>query len=291
MRASAARGSPTGPVRNTINQRTTERLCSALLICHAGGPCSPTRGGPLTVIAHLSDPHLDGSEQRLRRFQAVLAQVTDLPEVDGLLLSGDLTDHGEAAEYEQLFTALPRGLPAVAVPGNHDLTAPFLAALKKHDHPAALNATIDVGGLRLIGLDSHIDQDDAGELGLAALEYAREQLTGANRSVVLALHHPPVPVGHHVMDQFGLNNGDALAELVRTHENVIGIFTGHVHTALATTYAGVPLIGAPGIVSTMRLGSKTDPIADSDAMPGLAVHTITGTTISTVFHYLSPSAL
>lgn len=110
-------------------------------------------------------------------------------------------------------------------------------------------------------------------------------------SVVLALHHPPVPIGHNVMDQFGLGNGDALAELIRNHESVIGIFTGHVHTALATTYAGVPLIGAPGVVSTMRLGSKTDPIADSEAMSGLAVHTITGTTISTVFHYLDPSAL
>lgn len=245
----------------------------------------------MTVIAHLSDPHLDGSEHRLRRFQSVLAQVTDLPEVDGLLLSGDLTDHGEAAEYEQFFSALTQGLPTVTVPGNHDLTVPFLAALHEHGQPGSLNATIDVAGLRLIGLDSHIDHDDAGELGPAAVRYAQEHLAGADRPVVLALHHPPVPVGHHVMDQFGLSNGDALADLVRAHENVIGIFTGHVHTALATTYAGVPLIGAPGIVSTMRLGSKTDPIADSDAMPGLAVHTITGTTISTVFHYLSPSAL
>lgn len=148
-----------------------------------------------------------------------------------------------------------------------------------------------MAGVRLIGLDSHIDQNDEGELGPAALEHAREQLLSSTKPVILALHHPPVPVGHTVMDRFGLTNPDDLAELVRTHENVIGIFTGHVHTALATTFAGVPLIGAPGIVSTMRLRSKTDPIADPDAMPGLAVHTVRGTTISTVFHYLSPSAL
>ncbi len=93
------------------------------------------------------------------------------------------------------------------------------------------------------------------------------------------------------MDRFGLRNADDLAELIHTHDNIAGVFTGHVHSALATTYAGVPLIGAPGIASTMRLGSRTDPIADPNAMPGLAVHTIDGTTISTVFHYLSPSAL
>lgn len=245
----------------------------------------------MTVIAHLSDPHLDGSAERLHRLQVVLDQVAELRTLDGLLLSGDLTDHGEAVEYEQFFAALPQDLPAIVVPGNHDLTTPYLAALGERDGDASTNTAINVDGLRLIGLDSHIDHDDTGELAPAALDYAREQIMTADRPVVLAMHHPPVPVGHHVMDQFGLSNGAALTELVRTHDKVIGIFTGHVHTALATTYAGVPLLGAPGIVSTMRLGSKTDPIADGDAMPGLALHTITGTTISTVFHYLSPSAL
>lgn len=245
----------------------------------------------MTVIAHLSDPHLDGAQQRLRRFQAVLEQVADLPALDALLISGDLADHGAADEYEQVFDALPQGLPVLVVPGNHDLAAPLLDALGGHGFPATLNTTLDASGVRLVGLDSHIDQHDEGALDPAALEYAREQLAGAESPVVLALHHPPVPVGHHVMDRFGLGNSDDLAELVRTHDKIIGIFTGHVHTALATTYAGVPLLGAPGIVSTMRLGSKTDPIADPGAMPGLAVHTIVGTKISTVFHYLSPSAL
>ncbi|MEV1130952.1 metallophosphoesterase [Agromyces sp. NPDC049794] len=245
----------------------------------------------MTVIAHLSDPHLDGSSQRLRRFRAVLEQVADLPELDAVLISGDLADHGAANEYEQLFDTLPRALPILAVPGNHDLAGPLLDALGRYGFPATLNTTLDVVDVRLIGLDSHRDQHDEGALAPAALVYAREQLAGTQSPVILALHHPPVPVGHRVMDRFGLRNTDDLAELVRTHDNIIGIFTGHVHTALATIYAGVPLLGAPGIVSTMRLGGRIDPIADPDAMPGFAVHAITGTTISTVFHYLSPSAL
>lgn len=245
----------------------------------------------MTVIAHLSDMHLDGSPQRLRRLEAVLAQVADLPGVGVLLLSGDLADHGAPEEYAQLFAALPEALPTLVVPGNHDLSAPLLAALRDRGRPASLNAALDVADLRLVGLDSHIDQNDEGELGAEALEFARDQLAGAAGAVVLAMHHPPVPVGHHVMDRFGLTNHDALASLVRDNENVIGVLTGHVHTALATTFAGVPLVGAPGIVSTMRLGSRTDPIADPGAMPGLALHTIDGSTIRTVFHYLSPSAL
>ncbi|WP_139416197.1 metallophosphoesterase family protein [Agromyces laixinhei] len=257
-----------------------------MLECQA----QPRRGGPLPVIAHLSDTHLDESSARLRRLQAVLNQVADLGNVDALLVSGDIADHGDVGEYEQFFAALP-GLPTLVVPGNHDLSAPLLAAMRAHGHPPSLNATLDVGGLLLVGLDSHLDRNDHGELGSATVEYAHEQLSGTDDPAVLVMHHPPVPIGHHVMDRFGLANGDVLAAIIHAHENVVGVFTGHVHTAVATAFAGVPLLGAPGIVSTMRLGSKTDPIADPDAMPGLAVHTVDGATIRTVFHYLSPSAL
>ncbi|MFC9560900.1 metallophosphoesterase [Agromyces sp. NPDC056965] len=245
----------------------------------------------MTVVAHLSDIHLDGSPVRRRRLHAVLAQLDELPSVDALVLSGDLADHGEPAEYADLFAALPEGLSTLVVPGNHDLSAPLLASLQEHGRPASLNGVVDLRGLRLIGLDSHIDHSDEGELGPATIEFAREHLADSPGPTILALHHPPVPVGHHVMDRFGLGNGEALASLIRSNEKVIGVFTGHVHTALATTFAGVPLVGAPGIVSTMRLGSKTDPIADPLAMPGLAVHDIEESTMRTVFHYLSPSAL
>lgn len=245
----------------------------------------------MTVIAHLSDPHLDGSAQRLRRFRAVLKQATDLPELDAVVISGDLADHGAANEYEQFFHTFPHNFPILTVAGNHDLTGPLLDALSDRGLPATLNSTLDIPGVRLIGLDSHVDQHDEGTLAPTDLEYAREQLAGTDGPAIITLHHPPVPVGHHVMDRLGLSNADDLAEIVRAHDQIIGIFTGHVHSALATTWAGVPLIGAPGIVSTMRLGSKVDPIADPNAMPGLAIHTITQTMISTVFHYLSRSAL
>ena len=243
----------------------------------------------MAVIAHLSDPHIDGSSERLHRLQAVLQKVAELPELDAVLISGDLADHGTASEYDQFFDALPPSGPILTVAGNHDLAVPLLTALDAHGLPASMNSTLDITGVRLIGLDSHIDRHDEGALAATTLEYARASLASSQSPAILAFHHPPVPVGHHVMDRFALKNVDDLAELVRTHDNIIGIFTGHVHSAFATTYAGVPLLSAPGIASTMRLGSKTDPIADPDAMPGLAVHTIAGTTISTVFHYLSPS--
>lgn len=164
-------------------------------------------------------------------------------------------------------------------------------ALGSHGAAPELNGSLRLPGVHLIGLDSHLDGHDEGVLGADALEHARDELAAGDEPVILALHHPPVPVGHSTMDRFGLRNPADLAALVKGSNRVVAIFTGHVHTALATTFAGVPLAGAPGIVSTMRLGSRTDPVADPDAMPGLAIHTLDGRCLRTVFHYLSPSAL
>ncbi len=246
----------------------------------------------MPVIAHLSDPHLDLSEGRARRLRAVLDQVAELAFVDALLVSGDLADHGFAEEYAQFFGLLPHSLPTLVLPGNHDLSAPMLAALDVAGHVATLNGVLDIGGLRLVSLDSHLDGRDDGLISGEAREWARNQIATAPGKVILALHHPPVSIGHHLADElYSLRNPETVSDLVLESDHVIGIFTGHVHAALATTFAGVPLVGAPGIVSTMRLGSKTDPIADPTAMPGFALHTIDNDTIRTVFHYLSPSAL
>lgn len=170
------------------------------------------------------------------------------------------------------------------------MSQPLLDAVHRWDGSTSLNREADIGHIRLIGLDSHIDHRDEGLLGTDALVFAREQIAQAPGPVMLAMHHPPVSIGHHLMDPMNLANLDDLDELVRDHSSVIGILTGHVHTALASSFAGVPLLGAPGVVSTMRLGSKPDPIADAAAMPGLALHRVDGRQIQTVFHYLSPGS-
>lgn len=243
----------------------------------------------MTIIAHLSDPHLDTSEERLDRLRRVLAEVRELDGIAAVLVTGDIADHGAPQEYREFFASLAGALPTVVVPGNHDLTAVMSEALRAVDGNVSLNRAVTVGELTVVGLDSHIDHADEGMLGPTALEFARDAIGSASGPVVLAVHHPPVPVGHQLMDRFGLQNPEDLEALVREDDRVIAVLTGHVHTSLATTFAGRPLLGAPGIVSTMRLGSKTDPIADSTAAPGLALHTVDGGVMRTVFHYLSPA--
>ncbi len=246
----------------------------------------------MLTIAHLSDPHLDLSENRLGRFDAVLRQVADLTAVDALIVSGDLTDHGQAGEYAEFFATLPADMPTLTVAGNHDLTQPLADALTRAGAQPQPNAVLQLDGLTIVGLDTHIDGRDAGRLDVTTLEFAREAVGDAPGPVVLVMHHPPVAIGHDFVDEhFALANPHDLELVIRDSPRVIAVFSGHVHAAFTSTFAGVPVLGAPGIVSTMRLGSRMDPIADPYAMPGFALHTIDGRNIRTVFHYLAPHDL
>jgi 3',5'-cyclic AMP phosphodiesterase CpdA len=246
-------------------------------------------GELVTVIAHLSDPHLDRSSERVRRFRAVLAKIAALESVDAVLLTGDLADHGRTAEYEQLFAELPGALPWLTVPGNHDLSEPLLDGLSRAGRARTLNAILDVADVRLIGLDSHVDHVDGGHLADGTIAFAEQQISAAPGPVVLAMHHPPVRIGHAVMDSIALAHDDALAALIGRHPNVIAVLTGHLHRALATTFAGVALLGAPGIASTLRLGAGPELLLDTDAAPGFALHRVHEGRLQSTFHQLSPN--
>jgi Icc protein len=227
------------------------------------------------TIAHLSDTHLDGSDERLDRLTRVLGEAASVG-ADAVLVTGDLADHGLAAEYAQFTAAMPRDRPWIAVPGNHDLreaARPFLG--NTADGP--LDQVLDLPGLRIVALDSLVEGAEDGVLAQASLEFADRAVRNAPGLAVLALHHPPVPVGHQVMDGLGLRESGGLAR--------------HVHTSLAARFAGTPLFGAGGVASTMRLGSKTSPIVDARATPALAVHVFDDNGwVRTVFHPLSPQA-
>jgi len=119
----------------------------------------------------------------------VLAQIAGLESIDAVLISGDLADHGRAAEYEQFFAELPRSTPSLLTPGNHDLAEPLLARLSTAGRSPSLDNLLDLADVRLIGLDSHIDHVDGGELAKETIADADHQISTAEGRVILAMHH------------------------------------------------------------------------------------------------------
>ena len=76
---------------------------------------------PAWLLGHISDLHLGGRETAGDRAEAVLAHLAALHRpLDALVLTGDLSDAGQQADYQWLTTRLGRFAHVVAVPGNHD---------------------------------------------------------------------------------------------------------------------------------------------------------------------------
>jgi Icc protein len=133
-------------------------------------------------------------------------------------------------------------------------------------------AVISSGGWRLLLLDSHRSGDLAGELGSAQLGWLRRQLAalpeGGDTSLLVAVHHPPVPIGDPGMDAIRLRDGEALTNLLRPVAALRGLVFGHVHQHWQGPLPGradVPLLGCPstlrgfGPVQPCPLGRPDDP--------------------------------
>ncbi|NGY60352.1 hypothetical protein G7043_15590 [Lentzea sp. NEAU-D13] len=227
----------------------------------------------MTTLLHFSDPHLDGSTERADRLRAVLDLLPVSRRPDAVVVTGDVADNGAAEEYAQFRAVMEDRGPWLAVPGNHD--DPVLLAGVPF---------LDVGGLRILGLDVTVAGEDHGELRDEVAEQAVSLAADAN-STVLAFHQPPVRIGHSYVDPMCLLDAEPLARLVERIGNVTAILCGHVHTAAASSFAGVPLLIAPGIVSALRPDPDQRPLVDRTQPPGMALHSFEDGVVTTTFHY------
>jgi len=231
----------------------------------------------MTIIAHISDTHFDGSERALTRSRRVMAYLRDCA-VDAILVTGDLTDHGEVKEYEQVKAELVADVPVLLLPGNHDDRAAYRKVLLGGDGYTPINQLQRVGGALFALCDSTIPQEDGGLLAPETLDWLKGVLAEAEEPVYICLHHHPIRVNNPLLDSIRLANPDELAAVVGASSKAAAVFCGHAHAAAAATYAGVPLIAAPGIFSTTRLPWTTsEELAwsttfDQDDALGLVFH-------------------
>lgn len=170
----------------------------------------PAADDPVThVVIQLSDPHLvDRATPHFHdvdpvaNLQMALATVRQgALRPDLLLVTGDITDAGEAAAYRRAADIIDGaadgwGCPVMYLPGNHDDRATFAATLLGADGAAAARPRLQqrtVRGLRVVGLDSVVPGRSGGHLDAGQLRELAEMLrTPAGAGTILALHHPPI---------------------------------------------------------------------------------------------------
>lgn len=238
----------------------------------------------MTVIAQLSDLHLDGGEHSLERARRVMGHLNAMP-LDAVLVTGDIADHGDPAEYAQAREVLESPHPVLMCPGNHDAREPYRAGLLGE---APTGVPIDrverVAGVLFAMCDSTVPGEPHGLLADRTLAWLDGVLGEAPAGpAIVCMHHPPVPLGIPYVDEIRLLGAEGLAGLLARHPQVVAVLTGHAHTPAATTFAGRPLVVAPGVVSTLRLPAEAVEVIDPAAPPGAALHVLDGGRLTTHF--------
>jgi 3',5'-cyclic-AMP phosphodiesterase len=234
------------------------------------------------ILAHISDLHIgqdhegDGGARALRRAQRVIDYLNALPgEVDGVLATGDLADHGTPEEYRVVRDLLGTlRFPVLPCPGNHDVREAYRTTLLGDPDGGAepVNEVHHLAGFTIAMCDSLIPRRNEGLLDDSTLTWLDKVLSDTEDPVLVCFHHPPVKLHLPVLDGILLQNADQLAEVL--NDKVVAILCGHAHTAAATTFAGRPLVVAPGVVSTAVLPVEGDHVVDYDLPPALALHVV-----------------
>jgi 3',5'-cyclic AMP phosphodiesterase CpdA len=235
---------------------------------------------PRFTIAHLSDVHLLAHgvrqygvvqpEEGLRQALERLGRLDPVPQA--LVFTGDLADKAEPEAYKRLRelvepAAAAMGAEVVWVIGNHDERAPYSWGLFDADDDGPQDRVHDIGGLRIIALDTSVPEYHHGALQPEQLDWLRDRLrTPAEHGTVLAMHHPPIPVPTmepaaiiELLDQ------DRLAAIIEGTD-VRQILGGHFHYSSHSTFAGIPVSVASASCYT------TDPAPSDRLISGVAGH-------------------
>lgn len=242
-------------------------------------------------IAHLSDVHLIAARSRRRsyglRSRAVGMGRTADPALRGkrlaaalraaketgaehLVVSGDLTELGDEAEYELFAEVLSdAGIAAervTLIPGNHDMytaqngwqralegpLAPWAAASARAGTEVHV---VDRGDAAFVPLDVTIHQSvlwSGGELRAetaARIDRLARDPSLAGKPVVLVIHHPPFPKHDNAAYRFvdSLKGGALVYELLGRHRN-LHLLHGHFHRVLDRER----MFGAPGVADDLE---------------------------------------
>lgn len=231
------------------------------------------------TIVHLSDTHflagnaaLGGHYDTAANLAATLRVIEAMSiRPDALIITGDLTDLGEPEAYRALKAMIEPaasrlGAAVIWVAGNHD-ERPALRRelLGSHAGEAPVTGVYDLGGLRVIALDTTVPGWHHGEIDAPQLAWLRDELsTPAPLGTLLAMHHPPLPSHIPFFDILELREQGALARAI-AGSDVRGILAGHLHYSTSGTFAGVPVSVSSATCYTMNLGLPADEVNGMDA--------------------------
>lgn len=225
-------------------------------------------------LIQISDCHLHANpEARSRcgnpaRQLAAVVAAADALRPDLVLVTGDISQDDSEGSYRLAAEILARfDCPWYWIPGNHDVPEPMNAVQE-------VVAEIDARHWRILQLDTRIEGDVRGEVGEEQLAWLQQALSEDDRPTLIAMHHPPVEVGSHWMDEISLSDQQAFWAAIDNASQVKIVICGHVHHAFqkrVSTAEGSVVVQACPSTSDQFLAGSNDFAVDEASRPGLRV--------------------
>ena len=241
-------------------------LAAALAPCW--GLAADNKLSPETWVL-FSDPHIPTDPKAEARgvimgdnLTRCVNQTLKLPSKPyGLLVNGDcafLT--GQASDYSTFIDLIrpirEAGIPVHCTLGNHDDRKNFTAAMTSVQDPRPVDgkhvSVFSSATMNWVLLDT-LDQVNKtpGVLGHDQLGWLDRTLAKlpAKPTVVMAHHNPQVPITTEGQKPTGLQDSDAMFQVLANHKKVKAFVFGHTHNWSHTQHesTGIPLINLPPV--------------------------------------------
>jgi len=219
-----------------------------------------------TIVAQLSDPHIRVGPHDQGSAAALDAAVRSVLALDPLpvavLVTGDMADGSTPAEYERLRELVaPLPMPVHVIPGNHDQDLDW-------EGPRS----VECGDIRVVLCDTMRPGRDDGHLDL---DWLAAELDGSGAPTIVAMHHPPVPIGIGGLDRIGLPESEraGLAALLARSPHVVRVIAGHVHRSVFAMLGTTPVTtcASTNLQARLEIGSPGFTIVSEP--PAFLVHT------------------
>lgn len=247
---------------------------------------------------HITDTHIAADpafesygRMPLARLEALVRAINVLTfPVDFVLHTGDLAGDGSEGAYLFARQVLSRlRAPVHYVAGNHDDAEILQRVMLRRASPdPRFDYTLSVAGLVVAVFDSRGPVDPAGTLTDDQLRSLRTLCAPAGPPLVIAIHHPPLPLDIPWLDagwatEAGqgatmlLERGPEFLEAITpARHRIRGVFFGHVHRAFQLVRSGILFSSAPsGFAQFRTWPDQVSPMGAESEPAGFSVVTIT----------------
>ena len=209
-------------------------------------------------IIHMSDLHLTSDKHPIwgvdtyEQFIKALNSIGSIPNIDCIVVSGDIADDGNLLTYQYADDMLNSfSVPVLWCPGNHDNIDTLFAFAKSSK--SIIENPVTINGIQLIPLNTVAPDENCPNLNRSRgvlfendFQYLRKNILGQDNPSILVMHHPSIDPGGWMTNKI-LKNGELFNDTIQHYRNIILILYGHIHYHMIHKQYGKTFVSAPSV--------------------------------------------